>query len=338
MTTTGSGSISLSQVAAELHDGSPISLGQSDVRQLGGDNGGGIVRLGDMYNRTSPGTLLSTYCSGPDLWGTYANGGYPNYASIVVASSSSCSFPNSVSGITCPGSGSQGTSISYYPSVVAPQDYNYVMSNLNGSGLRFVNGTMDGETNSVVVMPNVASVQPYFVGDGGGEIQASPNNPNFWAPISRYLFGGNQTTVYQMNRGVAFVHPNTNITAAQANAWGYDAVDVRRAQNITVLGFTCWCNENVTLGWGLLTNGQPCNTVSNLTTMMVAADNPIPDQNYHGYGTRAQGYGMSNINPGPFSPMNQNQMMIGMMGDDYSGYGMFAGMELDLAWTDYGPL
>jgi hypothetical protein len=60
----------------------------------------------DFYSKSAPppyGTLLSTFCSGYDLYGTYADGSYGTYDALIEANSPSC-------GYTPPGGGGGGVS------------------------------------------------------------------------------------------------------------------------------------------------------------------------------------------------------------------------------------
>ena len=94
MTLPSSGKMSLSMIAAELGLSGKVSLGQSQLRNLVGKQSG-QVRLSDFYGRRHlpAGTLLSTFCSGVNLYGIYASGDDINtYNGLIEANSTTCGY------------------------------------------------------------------------------------------------------------------------------------------------------------------------------------------------------------------------------------------------------
>ena len=103
MTTPSSGNpISLNDVEYEIYGttGGNISLNDNNVRKLAAmspthSSEGYPESLADLYGKTrwlDAGTQLSTYCSGYDYHGTYADGNYGSYNVLIEANSASCGY------------------------------------------------------------------------------------------------------------------------------------------------------------------------------------------------------------------------------------------------------
>lgn len=99
MTLQSSAPITLSQILSEAGVGTTGPFAQSNVYTLDG-HGLPINMLEFLGKSLGPpaGTLLSTYCSGFDLYGTYANGSGGSYNSLIESNSASCGwYPASTS-------------------------------------------------------------------------------------------------------------------------------------------------------------------------------------------------------------------------------------------------
>jgi len=100
MTLPSSGLISLGAIDTELDLGAtvPITMNDASVRALAGVLSGKITIPTDFYGKSNTpappasGTLLSTYCSGYDKYGTYADGSGGTYAALIAANSADCGY------------------------------------------------------------------------------------------------------------------------------------------------------------------------------------------------------------------------------------------------------
>lgn len=96
MTLPTSGKISLSAINTELGKSptTSTSLNKTENRTLAAKPSGKI-KFSDFYGKSNypvSGTLLNTYCSGYDQYGTYANGSGGSYNSLIQANSASCGY------------------------------------------------------------------------------------------------------------------------------------------------------------------------------------------------------------------------------------------------------
>jgi hypothetical protein len=100
--TTPTGSISLSDIEYEIYGtrSGSISLNDDAVRKLAAmapthSSSGQPISLSDLRGKTrwlDSGTLLATFCSGYDFYGTYADGNYGTYNALIEANSPSCGY------------------------------------------------------------------------------------------------------------------------------------------------------------------------------------------------------------------------------------------------------
>ena len=66
------------------------SVGYAGSAATGGAGGNGLIFI--AYNYIASGTLLSTYCSGFNLYGTYADGAGGTYNALIQVNSLSCGY------------------------------------------------------------------------------------------------------------------------------------------------------------------------------------------------------------------------------------------------------
>lgn len=77
-----------------------------------------------------------------------------------------------------------------------------------------------------------------------------------YAPVSRYWVADSTgDSSFAWSRALAFISPNSNITAAELASWGFDPSDVPVAYTISLDEFSADVDSSWSIGWALVEHG-----------------------------------------------------------------------------------
>lgn len=144
------------------------------------------------------------------------------------------------------------------------------------------------------------------------------------APVSNHYGNGYGDNSFTASRGLAFVHPNTTISASEIESWGFDVTDVRRAQNIVLTTYHCAVDSYSEVGFALVAQGNNIGQWTNKTILHSFSD-PQADRHYHDDGPLTTSAG---------TPMGTNQLMFIYIYDS-SGED---NTSITVQFDDYGQL
>lgn len=228
---------------------------------------------------------------GSNIYGPYGTGGTGGGATLNSISSPGVSpaLPGSDGGVILVwGGGNYGTSYSYPVTISA-----------TSPGISEGGG---GPNGSPGVQYNTSNSNPVSVS---------------YDPVSPHFDAGSN---FAWSRSLAFVNPQTKITQAEMNAWGFDPADVVTAFSILLNSFSAGVDSSFNVGYALIAHGSADISAAGNFTLIANLSDPQPDRHFRSSNSNPYSYGPSPYGLGPWSvPLPDADHLLYIWTQDGSG-------------------
>jgi len=183
----------------------------------------------------------------------------------------------------------------------------------------FIVGNSAGQSIVSAYIPGVGE-------GGGGPAAQTGGNVNGYSTeniaIVSTHYQDSYGTDFTANKCLAFVNPNTTLTANDLAGMGYDPSDVRRAENIILTGFSAGVDSYLELGYAFYGPGaDPSNWYGK--TSVYAYSDPQGDRHFHNDGA---------LSAQIASTIGTNQLLFIYLYDGSGSNGINISIQID----DYG--
>ena len=175
---------------------------------------------------------------------------------------------------------------------------------LNLGNLPSVSPALSGTSYSYPV--TISATSPGISEGGGGPngspgVQYNTSNSNpvsvSYDPVSPHFDAGSN---FAWSRSLAFVNPQTTITQAEMNTWGFDPSDVVPAFSILLNSFSASVDSSFSVGYALIAHGSSSIAAAGSFVLIANLSDPQPDRHFRSSNSNPYSYGSSPYGLGPW--------------------------------------